>query len=194
MDTSKTRLEKNNVKIHQEEAEIGGRSLTFETGRLAQQAGGAVTATYGETVVLATATASNSPRQGVDFFPLTVDYEEKLYAAGKIPGGFIKREGRPSTEAILVSRLTDRPLRPLFPKGFRNDVQIVVTPLSVDHENSPDVVAITAASAALMVSDVPFNGPVGAARVGYIDGRLIVNPTISDLARSELDLVMAATR
>ncbi len=187
-------MEKNNVKIHQEEAEIGGRSLTFETGRLAQQAGGAVTATYGETVVLATATASNSPRQGVDFFPLTVDYEEKLYAAGKIPGGFIKREGRPSTEAILVSRLTDRPLRPLFPKGFRNDVQIVVTPLSVDHENSPDVVAITAASAALMVSDVPFNGPVGAARVGYIDGRLIVNPTISDLARSELDLVMAATR
>src|SRR5579884_1230769 len=194
MDTSKTRLEKNNVKIHQEEAEIGGRSLTFETGRLAQQAGGAVTATYGETVVLATATASNSPRQGVDFFPLTVDYEEKLYAAGKIPGGFIKREGRPSTEAILVSRLTDRPLRPLFPKGFRNDVQVVITPLSVDGVNDPDTLAIVGASAALTISDIPFNGPVGAVRMGYIDGEYVVNPTLQELPNSKLDLIMAATR
>ncbi|HZT95528.1 MAG TPA: polyribonucleotide nucleotidyltransferase [Chloroflexota bacterium] len=180
--------------IYQESTEIGGRQLTFETGRLAEQAGGAVTATLGETVVLATATASSSPRQGVDFFPLTCDYEEKLYAAGKIPGGFIKREGRPSTEAILVSRLTDRPLRPLFPKGFRNDVQVVVTPLSVDQENTPDVVAITAASAALMVSDIPFNGPIGAVRVGLIGDEFVVNPTFQQLRESRLDLVMAATR
>lgn len=180
--------------IHHDEAEVGGRPLTFETGRLAQLAGGAVTATYGETVVLATATASGSPRQGVDFFPLTVDYEEKLYAAGKIPGGFIKREGRPSTEAILVSRLTDRPIRPLFPKGFRNDVQVVVTPLSVDQVNDPDVVAITAASTALMISDIPFDGPIAAVRLGRVEGRLVVNPTVEQLAVSELDLVMAATR
>jgi len=181
-------------KIYQDEAEVGGKTLVFETGRLAQQAGGAVTATYGETVVLATATASSQPRQGVDFFPLTVDYEEKMYAAGKIPGGFIKREGRPSTEAILVSRLTDRPLRPLFPKGFRNDVQIVATPLCVDQQNDPDVIAITAASAALMLSDIPFSGPIGAVRVGLVDGDFIVNPTVEQLADSELDLVMAATR
>jgi len=180
--------------IYQDETEVGGRPLTFETGRLAQQAGGAVTATYGQTVVLATATASKQPRLGVDFFPLTVDYEEKMYAAGKIPGGFIKREGRPSTEAILVSRMTDRPLRPLFPKGFRNDVQIIITPLSVDQVNDPDVVAMTAASAALMVSDIPFNGPVGAARVGLVGGELIVNPTVQQLADSQLDLVMSASR
>jgi polyribonucleotide nucleotidyltransferase len=181
-------------KIHHEETKVGGKTLIFETGRLAQQAGGAVTATYGETVVLATATASSHPRPGIDFFPLTCDYEEKLYAAGKIPGGFIKREGRPSTEAILVSRLTDRPLRPLFPKGFRHDVQIVITPLSVDQVNDPDVIAITSASAALMVSDIPFMGPVGAVRVGYVNGELIINPTFQQLAESELDLVMAATR
>lgn len=180
--------------IYQDEAELGGRSLALETGRLAQQAGGAVTAAYGETVVLATATASANPRQGVDFFPLTVDYEERLYAAGKIPGGFIKREGRPSTEAILVARLTDRPLRPLFPKGFRNDVQIVVTPLSVDQENDPDVIAITAASTALMLSDVPFEGPVAAVRMGLVDDQLVVNPTVQQLAQSSLDLIMAATR
>jgi polyribonucleotide nucleotidyltransferase len=181
-------------RIYQDDVEVGGQSLTFETGRLAQQAGGAVTASYGETVVLATATASGQPRQGVDFFPLTVDYEERMYAAGKIPGGFIKREGRPSTEGILVARLTDRPLRPLFPKGFRNDVQVVVTPLSVDQQNDPDVIAITAASAALMVSDIPFEGPVGAVRMGIVDGEPVVNPTVEQLTRSELDLVMAATR
>jgi polyribonucleotide nucleotidyltransferase len=181
-------------RIYQDEAQVGGQTLTFETGRLAQQAGGAVTASYGETVVLATATASSQPRQGVDFFPLTVDYEERMYAAGKIPGGFIKREGRPSTEGILVARLTDRPLRPLFPKGFRNDVQIVVTPLSVDQQNDPDVIAITGASAALMISDIPFDGPVGAVRVGIVDGKPVVNPTVEQLATSELDMVMAATR
>src|SRR5579884_3524169 len=128
--------------IHDESIDFAGRSLTIETGKVAWQANGAVTVRYGDTIVLATAVASKAPRPNIDFFPLTVDFEEKLYAAGKIPGGYIKREGRPSTEAILTSRLTDRPLRPLFPKGFRNDVQIVVTPLSVDHENSPDVVAI----------------------------------------------------
>jgi polyribonucleotide nucleotidyltransferase len=145
-------------------------------------------------VVLGTATASHSPRQGIDFFPLTVDYEERMYAAGKIPGGFIKREGRPSTESILVSRLTDRPLRPLFPKGFRNDVQVVITPLSVDLENTPDVVAITAASTALMISDIPFGGPIGAVRVGLVDGEFIINPTPSQLRESRLDLILAANR
>ena len=180
--------------IYQDEAEVGGRTIIFETGRLAQQAGGAVTATIGETVVLVCATASSAPRMGVDFFPLTVDYEEKMYAAGKFPGGFIKRESRPSTEAILVSRLTDRPLRPLFPRGFRNDVQVVATPLSVDQVHTPDVVAITAASAALMVSDIPFDGPVAAVRVGLVEGVFIINPTFQELAESKLDLVMAATR
>src|SRR5579872_3090916 len=180
--------------IHSDSEEFGGRRLTIETGRVAWQASGAVTVTYGETVVLATAVASKEPRPNIDFFPLTVDYEEKLYAAGKIPGGYIKREGRPSTEAILVSRLTDRPMRPLFPKGFRNDVQIMVTPLSVDQENDPDILAINGASTALHISDIPFDGPVGAVRMGYIDGRLFVNPTISDLENSRLDLIMAATK
>src|SRR5579872_3098953 len=180
--------------IHSESEEIAGRNLIIETGRLAWQASGAVTVTYGETVVLATAVASKEPRPNIDFFPLTVDYEEKLYAAGKIPGGYIKREGRPSTEAILVSRLTDRPMRPLFPKGFRNDVQIVLTPLSFDQENDPDILAINGASAALTISDIPFDGPVGAVRVGYIDGQVVINPTVAQLENSKLDLVMAATR
>src|SRR5579859_6966849 len=134
--------------IHSDSEQLGGRTVTIETGRLAQQAGGSVTVTCGETVVLATATASKDPRANMDFFPLTVDYEERLYAAGKIPGGYIKREGRPSTDAILVARLTDRPLRPLFPKGFRNDVQIVLTPLAVDQVNDPGILAINGASAA----------------------------------------------
>jgi polyribonucleotide nucleotidyltransferase len=180
--------------IHSERTDLAGRELVVETGRLAWQASGAVTLTYGETVVLATATASKEPRPNIDFFPLTVDYEEKMYAGGKIPGGYIKREGRPSTEAILVSRLTDRPMRPLFPKGFRNDVQIVVTPLSVDSENDPDILAINGASTALTISDIPFGGPVGAIRMGWADGRAIVNPTRSQLETSELDLIMAGTR
>jgi polyribonucleotide nucleotidyltransferase len=180
--------------IHSESEDIAGKTITMESGRLAWQAGGAVTVTYGETVVLATAVASKEPRPNIDFFPLTVDYEEKLYAAGKIPGGYIKREGRPSTDAILVSRLTDRPMRPLFPKGFRNDVQIVLTPLSVDQENDPDILAINGASAALTISDIPFSGPVGAVRMGWVDGKPVVNPTRSQLEQSRLDLVMAATR
>jgi polyribonucleotide nucleotidyltransferase len=180
--------------IYSESTDVGGRTLSLETGRLAWQAGGAVTVTYGETVVLATATASKEPRPNVDFFPLTVDYEEKMYAGGKIPGGYIKREGRPTTEAILVSRLTDRPIRPMFPKGFRNDVQIVITPLSVDSENDPDILAVNGASAALSISDIPFSEPVGAVRIGWIDGKPVVNPTRSQLEESELDLVMAGTR
>src|SRR5947209_1842919 len=180
--------------IHSDSEQLGGRTVTIETGRLAQQAGGSVTLTCGETVVLATATASKEPRPNMDFFPLTVDFEERMSAAGKIPGGYIKREGRPSTNAILTSRLTDRPMRPLFPKGFRNDVQIVLTPLSVDGENDPDILAINGASAALTLSHIPFDGPVGATRVGYIDGQIVINPTTEQLESSDLDLVMAATR
>ena len=147
--------------IHKVETTIGGRTLTIETGRVAEQAGGAVLVRYGDTVVLGTATASESPREGIDFFPLTVDVEERMYAAGKIPGGFIKREGRPTEHAILASRLTDRPIRPLFPKGYRNDVQVVITVLSADQENDSDVLGIIGASAALTISDIPFAGPVG---------------------------------
>ncbi len=150
--------------------------------------------TYGETVVLVTACISPQPRPGIDFFPLTVDFEERFYAAGKIPGGFFKREGRPSQDAILTCRLVDRPLRPLFPKGMRNDVQIVITVLSTDRENEPDIPAILGASAALGVSEIPFNGPIAGTRVGYIDGELVVNPTYSDLLRSSLDLVVVGTR
>src|SRR5438270_6843266 len=179
---------------HSETLEVGGRALTMETGRLAWQASGAVTLQYGETVVLATAVASKEPRPNIDFFPLTVDFEERLYAAGKIPGGYIKREGRPSTDAVLTSRLTDRPLRPLFPKGFRNDVQIMVTPLSVDQENDPAILSVVGASAALTISDIPFAGPVAAVRVGYINGEIVINPKMSEVQHSTLDLVMAATR
>ena len=173
---------------------VGGKPLTLETGRLATQAQGSVTVTYGETVVLVTACISPQPRPGIDFFPLTVDFEERFYAAGKIPGGFFKREGRPSQDAILTCRLIDRPLRPLFPKGMRNDVQIVVTVLSTDRENEPDIPAILGASAALGVSDIPFNGPIAGTRVGYIDGELAINPTYSELLRSSLDLVVVGTR
>src|SRR6478752_10132407 len=151
--------------FHKVETTLAGRTLSIETGRLAEQAGGAVLLRYGDTVVLGTATGSASPREGIDFFPLTVDVEERMYAAGKIPGGFIKREGRPSEHSILAARLTDRPMRPLFPKGYRNDVHIVLTVLSADRENDSDVIGITAASAALMVSEIPFQGPVGAVRV-----------------------------
>ena len=172
----------------------GGRALTLETGQLAKQASGAVVARYGETVVLVTAVAAKKPREGVDFFPLSCDYQERTYAAGKIPGGFFKREGRPSEREILTSRLIDRPLRPLFPKGFRNDVQIIATVLSADGENDPDVVAITAASAALSISDIPFGGPIAGVRVGRINGELEINPLLSRMAESDLDLVLAASR
>jgi polyribonucleotide nucleotidyltransferase len=180
--------------IHKDFETVAGRELVIESGRVAWQADGAVTVQYGETIVLATAVASREPRPNIDFFPLTCDFEERLYAAGKIPGGYIKREGRPSTDAILASRLTDRPLRPLFPKGFRNDVQVIVTPLAVDQENDPAILSIIGASAALTISDIPFNGPVGAVRMGYVDGELVVNPTTSQLGQSKLDLIMAATR
>ncbi len=179
--------------IHRVETTIGGRVLSLETGRLAEQAGGAVLARYGETVLLAAATTSAAPREGIDFFPLTVDVEERLYAAGKIPGGFIKREGRPTEHSILASRLVDRPIRPLFPKGYRNDVQVVITVLSVDQENDPDILGIVAASAALSISDIPFAGPVGGVAVGYIDGQIVINPQLSQLSGSLLDLSLAGT-
>ena len=176
------------------EAEIGGKPFSLETGKLAEQADGAVVLRYGDTVVLATAVASKDPREGADFFPLTVDYEERMYAAGKIPGGFIKRESRPSEAAILAMRLTDRPIRPLFPKGYYNDVQVVLTVLSTDQENDPDIIALNGASAALSVSQIPFMGPVGGVRVGRIGGQFVTNPTNSQLEESELDLVVAGTR
>src|SRR5262245_3692325 len=156
-------------------------------------AGGSVTIRYGDTLVLGTANRSD-PRPGLDFFPLTVDFEERMYAAGKIPGGFIKREARPSEAAILAARLTDRPIRPLFPEGYKDDVQLVVTVLSTDQENDPDVIGTVAASAALTISEIPFLGPIGAVRVGRIDGEFVVNPTYSQLEQSELDLVVSGTR
>jgi len=173
---------------------FAGRELSLETGKLAEQANGAVVVRYGDTVVLATATASESPREDVDFFPLTCDFEERLYAVGRIPGSFHRREGRPPESAILASRLIDRPLRPLFPKGFRNDVQIIVTALSSDQENEPDILGIIGASAALCVSDIPFGGPVAAVRIGYIDDELVVNPLASAMANSRLDLKVAGTK
>jgi polyribonucleotide nucleotidyltransferase len=179
--------------VHSVSAEIAGRTLTIETGRYAEQANGAVMVRYGDTVLLATVVASNEPREGIDFFPLTVDYEEKMYAAGKIPGSFFKREGRPTETAILLSRLTDRPLRPLFPKGYRNDVQVMITTLSIDMVNDPGPLAIIGASAALAISDIPFAGPVGAALVGHLDGQLVVYPQVEDMERSRLDLVVAGT-
>jgi len=179
--------------IKQFSATLGSKEILVETGKLAQQAGGAVTVRMGDTVVLVTATASKEPRAGTDFFPLTVDFEERRYAAGKIPGGFFKREGRPSTEGILLCRLIDRPLRPLFPKGYINDVHIVVTALSADQEHDVDIISLIGASTALMISDIPFTTPVGAVRIGYIDGELVVNPTLPALQQSELDLAVAGT-
>ncbi len=173
--------------------DVAGRRLSIETGRVAEQANGAVIIRQGDTVVLSTAVMSKEPREGIDWFPLTCDYEEKLYAAGKIPGAFMRREGRPSETAILASRLTDRPLRPLFPDGFRLDVQVVSTVLSVDQENDPTILSINGASTALVISDIPFQGPVGAVRMGYLDGRVTVNPSMADMPESELDLVVAGT-
>ena len=176
-----------------EEIEWGGRKLVLETGKIARQADGAVVATYGETVVLATAVGETEPKPGIDFFPLTVNYQEKFYASGKIPGGYFKREGRPTERETLVSRLIDRPIRPLFVPGYRNETQVVVTVLSHDLENEPDIVALVAASAALTLSGIPFMGPIGAARVGYIAGEYRLNPQIDDMTNSELDLVVAGT-
>src|SRR5215213_2935837 len=179
--------------VHREEIDWGGRKLVLETGRVARQADGAVWATYGETVVLATAVGDPEPKVGIDFFPLTVNYQEKFYASGKIPGGYFKREGRPTERETLISRLIDRPIRPLFVPGYRNETQVIVTVLSHDLENEPDVVALVAASAALTLSGIPFMGPLGAARVGYIVGEFKLNPPIDQMANSALDLIVAGT-
>ena len=180
--------------IHREKLDWCGRQLTLETGRIARQADGAVFATWGETTLLATVVSAKAPRPGVDFFPLTVDYQEKAFAAGRIPGGYFKREGRPSERETLVSRLIDRPIRPLFPDGYRNDTQVIVTVLSHDLENDPDILAIIATSAAMTLSGVPFMGPVGAARVGVIGGQVKLCPTIDEMKESTLDLVVAGTQ
>ncbi|WP_445293311.1 polyribonucleotide nucleotidyltransferase [Cohnella sp. 56] len=172
---------------------LGGRPFSLETGRLAKQANGAVVVRYGDTVVLSTVTASSGPKD-LDFFPLTVNYEEKLYAVGKIPGGFIKREGRPSEKAILASRLTDRPIRPLFPEGFRNDVQIVSLVMSVDQDCPPEIAAMIGTSAALAISNVPFDGPIGGVIVGRVDGKFIINPTVAEEEKSDMHVVVAGTR
>ena len=175
------------------EMELAGRTLSIETGLLAQQAHGSALVRYGDTVVLVTAVMGGI-REGMDFFPLTIEYEERLYAVGRIPGSFFRREGRPTTEATLAARLTDRPLRPRFPKGMRNEVQIISTILSVDHVNQPDILTIIGASAALSISSIPFNGPVAATRMGYVDGRQVINPTFEELAESKLDLTIAGSR
>ncbi len=180
-------------KHHKVEIEWGGRPLVLETGKIARQADGAVLATYGETVVLATVVSAKEPKPGFDFFPLTVNYQEKTFAAGKIPGGYFKREGRPSEKETLVSRLIDRPIRPLFVDGYKNDTQVIITVLQHDLENDPDIVSMVAASAALTLSGVPFMGPIGAARVGYIGGEYILNPHVDEMEETKLDLVVAGT-
>src|SRR3954464_15880650 len=175
--------------------EIGGKEITFETGKLAKQADGAVVVRSGETVVLATAQGRTEAREGADFFPLTVDVEERMYAAGKIPGGFFKREGRPTERAILTARMIDRPIRPLWPKGFRNEVQCIATVLSADLVTPHDILCINGVSAALMISPLPFMGPVGAVRIGVVDGELRVNPTLQESDEgSELDLIVVGTK
>ena len=179
--------------IHRVEVDWAGRPLVLETGKVARQADGAVMATYGETKVLATVVSAKEPKPGQDFFPLTVNYQEKAFAAGKIPGGYFKREGRPSEHETLTSRLIDRPIRPLFADGYKNDTQVIVTVLSHDMENAPDILAMVAASAALTLSGVPFMGPIGGARVGYINGEYVLNPAVDTMADSLLDLVVAGT-
>ena len=179
---------------HSYQTTLGTKTLTFESGKLAGQAGGAVTVRLGDTMVFAAATMSSEVRTNQDFFPLTVDYEERMYAGGRIPGSFFRREGRPTEEAILTARLADRPLRPLFPKDLRNDVQVILYSFSTDGENPIDILAVNAASAALMISDIPWGGPVGAVRVGRIEGEFILNPTFADIEYSDLDLRLAGTQ
>src|SRR5437762_14094937 len=176
------------------EMDFHGRRLVVETGKVARQAGAAAWIEYGETVVLVTATASRSPREGVDFLPLTCDYQEKTFAAGKIPGGFFKREGRPAEKEILTSRLLDRPIRPLFPKGWNCEIQVIATVLSHDRENDPDVLALLGASTALVLSDIPWNGPIAAVRIGRVGGRFVINPTTSQLASSDMNVIVAGSR
>src|SRR5271169_6508704 len=180
--------------IQRVEIDWAGRKLKLETGKFARQADGAVLATYGETTVLATVVAAREARTGIDFFPLTVNYQEKAFAAGKIPGGYFKREGRPSENETLVSRLIDRPIRPLFVEGFRCETQVIATVLSHDLENDPDIVAMVAASAALTISGIPFLGPIAAARVGRKNGELVLNPLLTDTEATELNLVVAGTK
>src|SRR5437016_353686 len=171
----------------------GGKTLTFETGKIAKQAHGSAVVRMGDNVVLATAVANPDPREGIDFFPLTVDYREYTYAGGRIPGGFIKREGRPSEREILTSRMIDRPVRPLFAEGFKCETQVIAFVLSADTENDPDVAAINAASAALTLSDIPFLGPIGAVRVGYVDGKFITNPTYSEMRDSIVNIMVVGS-
>src|SRR5260370_14903545 len=180
--------------VHRKELMWGGRRLVLETGKVARQADGAVMATYGETTVLGTAVANKQAKPVQDCFPLTVNYQEKTFAAGKIPGGFFKREGRPSEKETLTSRLIDRPIRPLFAPGFRNETQVICTVLSHDLENDPDIVALIGASAALTISGIPFLGPIAGARVGYIDGQYVLNPKLDALPSSQLDLLVAGTQ
>ena len=175
------------------ETELAGRKLVIENGKIAELANGSVMVRYGETVVMVNVTASKEPKEGIDFFPLSVDYEEKLYSVGKIPGSFQKREGKPSEKAILTSRAIDRPIRPLFPKDFRNDVCVIATVLSVEPDNSPEVAAMIGTSAALSISDIPFNGPTAAVSVGYVDGQVIINPTLEQREKSDLTLTVAGT-
>ena len=174
--------------------ELAGRKLTIETGKIAELANGSVMVRYGDTVVMVNVTAAKEPKDGIDFFPLSVDYEEKLYAVGKIPGSFTKREGKPTDKAILTSRAIDRPLRPLFPKDFRNDVCVVATVLSVEQDNSPEVCAMIGSAAALAISDIPFGGPTAAVNVGYVDGQIVINPTVAQREKSRLTLTVAATQ
>src|SRR5690554_3487796 len=181
--------------MHQESKMIwGGRPLSIETGKVAKQANGSALVRYGDTVVLVTVTMSEEPREGIDFFPLLIDYEERLYAVGKIPGGFIKREGRPSEKAILSARLIDRPIRPLFPEGYRNDVQVIAQVMSVDQDCASDITGINAASAALTISNIPFEGPVAAVTVGLIGDEFIINPTVEQAEQSILHLTVAGTK
>src|ERR671927_59912 len=179
--------------IHRVALDWGGRKLVLETGKIARQADGAVLAKYGDTTVLATVVSAKEPKEGIDFLPLTVNYQEKFYAAGRIPGGYFKREGRPTERETLVSRLIDRPIRPLFADGWRNETQVIVTTLSHDLENDPDILAMVAASAALTLSGAAFMGRIGAARVGFTNNEYVLNPTLDEMAESNLDLVVAGT-
>src|SRR6267142_165924 len=180
--------------IHRVELDWGGRKLVLETGKIARQADGAVVATYGESKVIATVVAAMEPKEGHDFLPLTVDYQEKFYAAGRIPGGYFKREGRPTERETLISRLIDRPIRPLFADGWRCDTQVIVHVLSHDLENDPDILAMVASSAALTLSGAPFMGPIGAARVGFVNNEYVLNPQLDEMPESQLDLVVAGTQ
>jgi polyribonucleotide nucleotidyltransferase len=181
-------------KVYKKEIEVAGKKISLETGKVARQADGAIIASCGETVILATVVGAKKVNPDMDYFPLSVNYQEKYYAGGKIPGGFFKREARPTESEQLISRLIDRPIRPLFPGEFKNEVQLLPTVISYDKENQPDILAITASSAALAISGMPFMGPVGASRVGYVDGKYILNPSKAELENSSLDLVVAGTK